>query len=86
MFGDGCGAVVMVGSDDDPCALLGNAMKSDGRGYRHLNAAYYNNGFKPMETEHIASSYGSYCNLNMNGKEVFKWAVRDVPMVNLKII
>ena len=81
LFGDGCGAVVVRAAEDPatPCALLGMDMHSDGKGQKHLNAMFGGAGDKPSGEE--ASSRGAYCNLAMNGQEVFKFAVRAVPTV-----
>lgn len=81
LFGDGCGAVVITANDDPsaPCALLGMDMHSDGNGQKHLNAMFSGEGNKPGAAD--ASAAGSYCNLAMNGQEVFKFAVRAVPTV-----
>lgn len=81
LFGDGCGAVVIRANEDPsaPCSLLGLDMHSDGNGQRHLNALFGGEGNKPASES--ASARGSYCNLAMNGQEVFKFAVRAVPTV-----
>ena len=81
LFGDGCGAVVVSANTDAsaPCSLLGQDMHSDGNGQKHLNALFAGQGNKPDSDE--ASGAGSYCNLAMNGQEVFKFAVRAVPTV-----
>lgn len=83
LFGDGCGAVVMQASEDDstPCALLGMDMHSDGNGQKHLNSMFLGQGDKPLKEDAGASQPGSFCNLKMNGQEVFKFAVRAVPSV-----
>ena len=81
LFGDGCGAVVVTANDDAsvPCGLLGMDMHSDGNGQKHLNALFSGSGNKPGAED--ASAPGSFCNLKMNGQEVFKFAVRAVPTV-----
>ena len=56
-------------------------MHSDGKGQRHLNALFAGAGNKPGSGDPAASTPGSYCNLAMNGQEVFKFAVRAVPTV-----
>lgn len=81
LFGDGCGAVVVSANSDAsaPCCFLGQDMHSDGNGQKNLNAFFAGQGNKPGSAE--ASSAGAYCNIAMNGQEVFKFAVRAVPMV-----
>jgi 3-oxoacyl-[acyl-carrier-protein] synthase III len=81
LFGDGCGAVVLSANSDPsaPCSLLGQDMHSDGNGQKHLNALFAGQGNKPNSAE--ASGAGAFCNIGMNGQEVFKFAVRAVPTV-----
>jgi 3-oxoacyl-[acyl-carrier-protein] synthase-3 len=81
LFGDGCGAVVVSANPDSsaPCSFLGQDMHSDGNGQKNLNALFAGPGNKPDSDQ--ASSAGSYCNIAMNGQEVFKFAVRAVPTV-----
>lgn len=83
LFGDGCGAVVVQANEgsDASCAVLGMDMHSDGNGQRHLNALFAGKGNKPGSDGEGPSSPGSFCNLSMNGQEVFKFAVRAVPTV-----
>jgi 3-oxoacyl-[acyl-carrier-protein] synthase III len=83
LFGDGCGAVLLTAQPDGtPCSLLGLQMKSDGNGQRHLNALFSDaDQCKPLSEDGKASGQGSYCNIGMNGQEVFKFAVRAVPTV-----
>ncbi|ONI06697.1 hypothetical protein PRUPE_5G075100 [Prunus persica] len=68
-------------SEDD--SLLAFDLHSDGDGNRHLNAA-----FKESETDELGSNgsvlgfpprRASFSCLQMNGKEVFRFAVRVVP-------
>lgn len=81
LFGDGCGAVVLTTQEhEQPCSLLGCSMASDGLGQKHLNAMYCGEGMKPLHETH-ASARGAFDNIFMNGQEVFKFAVRAVPMV-----
>lgn len=83
LFGDGCGAV-LVSATDEPCALLGSEMHSDGAGHKSLNCVYAKpeaDDPKPMQQDQHASAQASYNNIHMAGQEVFKFAVRSVPTV-----
>lgn len=82
LFGDGCGAVVVqaAAEEEAPCGLLGMNMHSDGKGQKHLNALFAGQGDKPGSGAG-AAAHGAFCNLAMNGQEVFKFAVRAVPTV-----
>ena len=86
LFGDGAGACVLsrVANPDD-CCLLGFDMHSDGSGNGNLTAAFTSESqscgtAKPTSSsDGAASGVGSFCNIAMNGQEVFKFAVRTVP-------
>ncbi|CAN4089335.1 unnamed protein product [Withania somnifera] len=69
LFGDAAGAVVVQACDIGEDGLFGFDLHSDGEGQRHLNAL-----IKENETDHAVGTNGS-----MNGKEVFRFAVRVVP-------
>ncbi|KAM1145899.1 hypothetical protein ACFX2I_037789 [Malus domestica] len=84
LFGDAAGAVLIQACDGEDDGLLSFDVHGDGEGYRHLNAA-----LKENETDDELGSNGSvlgfpprqasYSCLQMNGKEVFHFAVRVVP-------
>ncbi|KAL0912509.1 hypothetical protein M5K25_018485 [Dendrobium thyrsiflorum] len=83
LFGDAAGAVLLQACSADEDGLLGFDLHSDGRGQRHLNATT-----KDSETDTILSTNGAavfpprkatYSCIQMNGKEVFRFAVRCVP-------
>ncbi|KAJ8632205.1 hypothetical protein MRB53_025541 [Persea americana] len=84
LFGDAAGAVLVQACDGDEDALLGYDLHSDGDGQKHLNALA-----KDDRTENLFVSNGvptsfprpsSYSCIQMNGKEVFRFAVRCVPL------
>ena len=88
LFGDGCGAMVLTSTPDpSDCCLLGFDMHSDGTGNHNLTAQFaYEAGTdtagksKPTaEGGDAPSSRGAFCNIGMNGQEVFKFAVKTVP-------
>uniref|UniRef100_A0A2P2KDU9 beta-ketoacyl-[acyl-carrier-protein] synthase III n=2 Tax=Rhizophora mucronata TaxID=61149 RepID=A0A2P2KDU9_RHIMU len=84
LFGDAAGAVLLQACDSDDDGLFGFDLHSDGDGQRHLNAS-----IKENEVDHALGSNGlvlgfppkrsSYSCIQMNGKEVFRFAVRCVP-------
>lgn len=84
LFGDAAGAVVVQACDSEEDGLFAFDLHSDGDGLRHLNASLTND-----ETDAAIGSNGavtgfpprhsSYSCINMNGKEVFRFAVRCVP-------
>ncbi|XP_052171290.1 beta-ketoacyl-[acyl-carrier-protein] synthase III A, chloroplastic [Diospyros lotus] len=84
LFGDAAGAIVVQACDSEEDGLFGFDLHSDGDGQRHLNATIQEN-----EIDQALGSNGSvlgfppvppsYSCIQMNGKEVFRFAVRCVP-------
>lgn len=77
LFGDGAGAVVLQGRDRD--RLLGLEMRSDGTLNSCLNLAYRSEQ-QPL-VNGKAVQQGTYAPISMNGKEVYRFAVKRVPEV-----
>lgn len=71
LFGDGAGAV-LVERDEKSKSFIGFHLGSDGRGAQHV----YRSGLskKVNDIELIDTQY-----LVQNGREVFRWVVRNVP-------
>jgi len=80
LFGDGAGAMVLEASDDEP-GILGYSMHSNGNDYRHLNSPYHGKtttvNTPGSETE---LQVGGFAPLRMAGKDVYKFATREVPI------
>ncbi|KAL0346036.1 UNVERIFIED_CONTAM: 3-oxoacyl-[acyl-carrier-protein] synthase 3 A, chloroplastic [Sesamum radiatum] len=84
LFGDAAGAVLVQACNSEEDGLFAFDMHSDGEGQRHLKA-----GIKENETDQELGTNGSltgllpkgssYSCIQMNGKEVFRFAVRAVP-------
>ncbi|XP_042003532.1 3-oxoacyl-[acyl-carrier-protein] synthase 3 A, chloroplastic-like [Salvia splendens] len=85
LFGDAAGAVLLQSCDSEEDGLFAFDMHSDGEGQRHLKA-----GMKEDNTDQELATNGSllellpkgsssYSCIEMNGKEVFRFAVRVVP-------
>ncbi|KAJ4760337.1 3-oxoacyl-[acyl-carrier-protein] synthase 3 [Rhynchospora pubera] len=84
LFGDGAGAVLVQATAAEEDGFLGFDVHSDGQGYRHLNAKTSVGGTEEV----IPSTNGSinfppkkpaFSFIQMNGKEVFRFAVSSVP-------
>lgn len=71
LFGDGAGAVVLEATDD-PRGLLSTVLGADGAGNKHLYIPGWG-AFVPESAE-LFPEYRPY--LQMNGQEVFRFAVR----------
>lgn len=71
LFGDGAGAVVLEATDE-PRGLLSTVLGADGAGNKHLYIPGWG-AFVPESAE-IFPEYRPY--LQMNGQEVFRFAVR----------
>ena len=79
LFGDAAGALVLEASDPDEDDLAGFLLRSDGRRGEVLQL--------PQEAEHsslvgdASHQRGGFQTIQMNGQEVYKFAVREVPAI-----
>ncbi len=71
LFGDGAGAVV-IEATDEPRGLLSTVLGADGAGHKHLYVPGW--GALVPESADLFPEYRPY--LQMNGKEVFRFAVQ----------
>lgn len=71
LFGDGAGAVVLEATDE-PLGLLSTVLGADGQGHKHLYIPGW--GALVPESAELFPEYRPY--VQMNGKEVFRFAVR----------
>ncbi len=84
LFGDGAGATVMVAANgengaDTENGLLGFAMHSDGAG--HENLAIRCGGREQELIPGKLVGKGEYSRVSMNGREVYRFATKEVPLV-----
>ncbi|MGF1457585.1 MAG: beta-ketoacyl-ACP synthase III [Leptolyngbyaceae cyanobacterium] len=77
LFGDGAGAVVLQASDRDH--LRGFELRSDGTLNGCLNLPYQATG--EMLVPGKTAQKGTYQPISMNGKEVYRFAVKQVPEI-----
>lgn len=81
LFGDGAGAMVLEScSSEGEAGILGYAAHSNGNGYGDLNCGYHG-AANHLSVKDLTVSTGGYGRLSMNGKEVYKFATREVPEV-----
>lgn len=77
LFGDAAGAVVLQASERDH--LLGFQLQTDGTQQQHLNLSY-----QPQSQslgDRVSVERGKYRTVEMNGQEIYRFAVRKVPEV-----
>ncbi|XWS38531.1 hypothetical protein CRYUN_Cryun19dG0139200 [Craigia yunnanensis] len=84
LFGDAAGAVLVQACDAEEDGLLSFDLHSDGEGGRHLGAPMNDNKTNDMLGSNgsvldFPPERSSYSCVQMNGKEVFRFAVRCVP-------
>ncbi|KAG0476213.1 hypothetical protein HPP92_013054 [Vanilla planifolia] len=83
LFGDAAGAVLVQACNADDDGLLGFDLHSDGHGQRYLYATANEAEIPDAANTNGAAVFpprkASYSCLQMNGKEVFRFAVRCVP-------
>ena len=78
LFGDGAGAMAIEASTDKD-NLYGFSMRTDGVRGNFLNLSRMNK--QEDIVENIRSTKGHFNNITMNGQEVYKFAVREVPII-----
>ena len=78
LFGDGAGAIAIEGTNklDN---LIGFSMRTDGQRGSFLNLPSQNN--QDLIIDDINFSSGGFSSIKMNGQEVYKFAVREVPLI-----
>lgn len=83
LFGDGAGAIVLQACESgDASGLLGYSMHSDGKGQPQLMCGYQGTDrMVATPGDGTIMSKGAYNFMTMNGKEVYKFATREVPVV-----
>ena len=77
LFGDGAGAVILQASDRD--RLLGFEMRSDGSMNGCLTLPYQSESV--ALTGNKTTQKGTFAPVDMNGKEVYRFAVKRVPEI-----
>ncbi len=78
LFGDGAGALAIEATNEFD-NLIGFDMKSDGERGSFLNLASKID--KDYIIDNIDFSRGGFSPIQMNGQEVYKFAVREVPLI-----
>ena len=82
LFGDGAGALAIEATNEFD-NFIGFDMKTDGERGSFLNLPSRNN--KDSIIENIEFVNGGYSPIKMNGQEVYKFAVKEVPMILKKL-
>jgi len=78
LFGDGAGALAIEATNEFD-NLIGFDMRTDGERGSFLNLSSKNN--KDSIIDNIDFSSGAFSPIQMNGQEVYKFAVREVPII-----
>ena len=82
LFGDGAGALAIEATNE--CDnLIGFDMRTDGERGSFLNLASKND--KDLIIDNIDFLSGAFSPIQMNGQEVYKFAVREVPIILEKL-
>ena len=78
LFGDGAGAIAIEASNEFD-NLIGYSMKTDGARGCFLNLP--SNNQKTSIIDDIEYASGGFSPIQMNGQEVYKFAVKEVPLI-----
>ena len=82
LFGDGAGALAIEATNEFD-NFIGFDMRTDGVRGSFLNLPSKNN--KDLIVDEIDFSSGGFSSIQMNGQEVYKFAVREVPIILEKL-
>jgi len=87
LFGDGAGAMVLEATESESEAgLLGFSLRSDGEGYCNLQLPFKQKFDALDNDDKTVVDQGAYGKMFMNGAEVYKFAVSQVPEVVMEAI
>ena len=78
LFGDGAGAIAIEATNELD-NLIGFSMRTDGQRGSFLNLPSNNN--QDLIIDNVKYSSGGFSTIEMNGQEVYKFAVREVPLI-----
>jgi 3-oxoacyl-[acyl-carrier-protein] synthase-3 len=84
LFGDGAGALAVQACDHAADALVGFRMRSDGSRNACLTLAQVAE-HRPL-VGGLSAQVGGFAPIHMNGQEVYKFAVREVPAVLAELL
>ena len=84
LFGDGAGAVALEAINPSDDGLIGFTLKSDGNRGDCLNLSRLKKHFPLVENKTFQK--GEFDSIRMNGQEVYKFAVREVPAILDKLL
>jgi 3-oxoacyl-[acyl-carrier-protein] synthase-3 len=84
LFGDGAGAVAVEAVPPGQDGLLAFRMRSDGSRNGCLTLAQ-TDAQRPL-LEGVSAQVGGFAPIHMNGQEVYKFAVREVPAVLAELL
>uniref|UniRef100_A0A1Z1M5K9 Beta-ketoacyl-[acyl-carrier-protein] synthase III n=1 Tax=Caloglossa intermedia TaxID=100879 RepID=A0A1Z1M5K9_9FLOR len=83
LFGDGAGAIILQSCSIKDNQFLGFQLNTDGRQYKNLSLPYIDDS-DPHTFLNIHQ--GSFNYIAMNGKEIYKFAVSQVPLSIIKCL
>ena len=78
LFGDGAGAIAIEATNEVD-NLIGFQLQSDGKRGCFLNLPSKNNEQSIIENKNYSA--GGFSSIHMNGQEVYKFAVKEVPII-----
>ena len=85
LFGDAAGAAILQSCSKKDNGILGFELNTDGNKYDQL-AIPYRKIIQPKENTTLDVNQGQFTCIQMNGKEVYKFAVSQVPISILQCL
>uniref|UniRef100_A0A1C9CCB7 Beta-ketoacyl-[acyl-carrier-protein] synthase III n=1 Tax=Asparagopsis taxiformis TaxID=260499 RepID=A0A1C9CCB7_9FLOR len=86
LFGDGAGAAILQACPSNENGILGFQLDTNGSQAKQLSIAYEEENQELLKDSELPIVQGSFKYITMNGKEVYKFAVSEVPTSILKCL
>uniref|UniRef100_A0A8E7PHJ9 Beta-ketoacyl-[acyl-carrier-protein] synthase III n=1 Tax=Eucheuma denticulatum TaxID=305493 RepID=A0A8E7PHJ9_9FLOR len=86
LFGDGAGAAIIQSCSKEDNGILGFQLNTDGEKSYQLSIPYEKNAYHTKNQTSLQIVQGQFKHIVMNGKEVYKFAVSQVPVSILKCL
>ena len=78
LFGDAAGAAILQACPKQDNGVLGFELKTDGKKYKQLGIPYEKTD-RIVNYKNLEISQGQFKYIQMNGKEVYKFAISEIP-------
>uniref|UniRef100_A0A4D6WSN5 Beta-ketoacyl-[acyl-carrier-protein] synthase III n=1 Tax=Dicranema revolutum TaxID=239144 RepID=A0A4D6WSN5_9FLOR len=86
LFGDAAGAIIMQACLTEENGILGFQLNTDGKKAYQLSIPYEKDNYNITNNRSLEIFQGKFKHIIMNGKEIYKFAISQVPISILKCL